>query len=100
MFFTIKDHHGIQTLVRSVEEELCDADRCDLRHFVEENCGIGNVDVDAVADIVLSSAIDIDCGEYVGSFKCSSFRETTMQMDHEICSDHQMSPSQMISYIR
>ena len=62
MFFTNKDHHGIQTLVRSVEEELGDGDRCDLRQFVEENCGIGNVDVDAVADIVLSSAIDIDCG--------------------------------------
>ena len=63
MFFTNKDHHGIQTLVRSVEEELCDSDRVDLRQFVEENCGIGNVDVDAVADIVLGSAIDIDCGE-------------------------------------
>ena len=46
-----------------MEEELGDADRCDLRHFVEENCGIGNVDVDAVADIVLGSAIDIDCGQ-------------------------------------
>ena len=57
-----QDHHGIQTLVRSVEEELEDADRCDLRTFIEDNCGIGNVDVDTVADIVISSAIDVDCG--------------------------------------
>ena len=62
--FSSQDHHGIQTLVRSVEEELEDADRCDLRAFIEDNCGIGNVDVDTVADIVISSAIDVECGKY------------------------------------
>ena len=57
-----QDHHGVQTLIRSVEEELADVDRSELRFFVEDNCGIGNVDVDTVADIVVSSALDVDCG--------------------------------------
>jgi L-asparaginase II len=58
----LQDHHGIQTLIRSVEDELADVDRCELKSFVEDSCGIGNVDVDAVADVVLSSAMDVDCG--------------------------------------
>ena len=57
------DGRKLLALVSLDREELEDADRCDLRTFIEENCGIGNVDVDTVADIVVSSAIDIDCGE-------------------------------------
>ena len=86
MMFIIssQDHHGIQTLVRSVEEELEDADRCDLRTFVEDNCGIGNIDVDTVADIVVSSAIDIDCGSLDTALPLLLFYTQIRLMDHRI----------------
>ena len=49
---SFQDHHGIQTVIRSVEEELADADRVDLKRFLTDGCGIGNRDdaIDVVAD--------------------------------------------------
>lgn len=59
----MEDHHGAQTLIRSAEDELNDRDRMELKYFIRESCGIGGVDdlIDVVADIALSSSVDVDC---------------------------------------
>eukprot|EP00095_Tigriopus_kingsejongensis_P012348 maker-scaffold198_size266703-snap-gene-0.25 protein:Tk12348 transcript:maker-scaffold198_size266703-snap-gene-0.25-mRNA-1 annotation:"hypothetical protein DAPPUDRAFT_194440" len=58
----LEDHHGVQTLIRNVEEELSDMDRLELKYFIRESCGMGiKTDLDIVADIVQSSSIQVDC---------------------------------------
>jgi hypothetical protein len=52
----------MQSRILTLEEEEKDVDRADLRAFIRDGCGMANTDkdcVDAVADIVQSSAIDL-----------------------------------------
>ncbi len=67
LFVHIQDHHGIQCLIRSAEEELSDPERQDLRHFVVRDCGMGGTDVeetlDVVADILAASKITVECSD-------------------------------------
>ena len=78
-----KDHHGIQSLIRSADEELEDVDRIDLRYFIKETCGIGGPDIDehidVVDDIVRSSASPVNCGRSRGEVKLLSVK---LERDH------------------
>lgn len=59
-----QDHHGVQTLIRNIEDELGDMDRMELKYFIRESCGMGiKGELDIVADIVQSSSIQVECGK-------------------------------------
>ncbi|XP_059095829.1 uncharacterized protein LOC131890495 isoform X2 [Tigriopus californicus] len=58
----MEDHHGVQTLIRNIEDELSDMDRMELKYFIRESCGMGiKSELDIVADIVQSSSIQVEC---------------------------------------
>ncbi len=61
----LEDHHGVQCLIRSAEEERLE--RRDLRRFVSEDLGMGGEAVEAldvVADVIAASKIVVECGEW------------------------------------
>ncbi|XP_040568208.1 SET domain-containing protein SmydA-8 [Lepeophtheirus salmonis] len=64
---SLEDHHGIQTLIQSDQEEESDSSLNELLLFIRDDCGIGNVmddeTIETVFDIVRSCLIHVKCDE-------------------------------------